>query len=561
VDLYITAYDGYPYSQWQGENEVILIEGMIYNQSQDQIEVKLKEISRCFSEDGDYQALVRAFVESADGDFIAEIWDNQRNRLLLFNDYWGRLPLYHYCMNELCGISREIKNLLSFVPEIELNKTSLVEFLYFERPLGNKTLFENIYRLDPACMMIVQVGHTGLASRILQIVDINFDLKAPLADRSKSIEYLKELFLQSVQWRVQTLRSGGFKIAADLSGGFDSRALLGGLEKYTHNGVYCVQKLNTNDQRKWGQALFESMDSPGKLYTAAPDHSYEINNLGSFVYQYDCMGNYSVAFNSHQVVKTLKQLVPDKAARFMGFGASDFLRKPITSFRKSVIYGMTHGFYFYSNISLSQVCRFVGVNFHEYHQVLQEYLNTYPEQTAQGQLRRLYFEYHNRYINAAEDYCRKFFWTVCPFWGIEFVRAIVEHVPLAWAGFRYFTHFMKVIDPRLLQTPIFGKNVDLNSDWSITILEAKARLQTWIKTSLPAVHYLYNDIQARLNCYDEWQKIEPFLQEITCSLTQSVLPPGNLGLNAGNVIISRRYLTLLLYLCEVEKRYRGKIKL
>jgi hypothetical protein len=557
--FYVTYYEGYPFSIWQTEDQIIVLEGMIYNQPKDDIETHLKAISQCFYDNGDYNQLVSAFVESADGDFIVEIWDNHKKRLLLFNDYWGRLPLYYYYLHGNCGISREIKNLLSFAPEIEFNKTSLVEFLFFEFPLGNKTLFNNIYRLGPASMIIIDVKENDIVLKVPKTVDYTFDLKKSFANRSGSIEVLKELFLQSVQSRVQTLEVDEFQIAADLSGGFDSRTVLAGLEKFTHDVTYCTQTLDASDQRKWGQAVFEVMGSPGKFVTANPDHSYEIEKLGDFVFQYDCLANFSIGINSRQVVVALLDLLPGKSARFMGFGASDFIRKPINVFRKSLIYGIDHGFYFYSNISLPDVCSLVGVSYNDYHRELEEYLKSFPEKTSEGQLRRMYFEYHNYYINAAEDYCCRYIWTVCPLWGTKFVRAIIERIPLDWTGFRYFTNFMKALDPRLLLAPIFGKSVNLNSEQSLNVLETKRRLKTWITAFLPIAHYFYKNIQSRMNDYDQWERIEPALRDITCPLIQSTLPQDQLKKIVGNVLISRRYLTLLLYVREIEKRFSKNI--
>jgi asparagine synthase (glutamine-hydrolysing) len=498
-------------------------------------------------------------VEAADGDFLVEIWDPYKKRLLLFNDYWGRLPLYYYCVNELCGISREIKNLLSFSKEIKPDQTSIVEFLYFEFPLGNKTLFENIYRLGPACMLTVESRETDLDLKISQVVDITFDQIESFASHTEGNKVLKELFLQSVQSRVHTLEEYGFQIVADLSGGFDSRAVLGGLEKFTRDAIYCTQTLNTNDQRKWSKAIFEAMDSPGRLFTAAPNHAYEIDGLSDFVFQYDCMANFSVGFNSSQVVTTLGELVAEKAARFMGFGASDFLRKPITLFRKSLIYGIDKGFYFYSNISLSDTCQLAGISYRDYYQELEEYLKTYPEKTPEGQLRRLYFEYFNHYVNASEDYCRNYFWTISPFWGSFLMRAIMERFPLDWTGFKYFTHFMKALDPRLLRTSIFGKSVNLNSGWSLHLLETKERLRTWVTAFIPSIHYIYKNIQSKMKDYNSWKKIDAVIRATTCPLIQSTLPQGQLRLKPGNVLISRRYLTLQLYFCEIEQRYRSKL--
>lgn len=558
ASLYVTYYDGYPFSLWTSEDQIILLEGMIYNQSKAKIEAQLRAIAQCFHDTGDYLQLVRAFVESADGDFLVEIWDDSKKRLLLFNDYWGRLPLYYYCVDGLCGISREIKNLLSFAPEIKLDQTSLVEFLYFEFPLGDKTLFRNIYRLRPACMLTVESRERDLELNLTQVVDITFDLKEPFASQSESIQMLKELFLQSVQSRVQTLGEDGFRLVADLSGGFDSRAVLGGLEKFTQDAIYCTQTLNTNDQRKWAQAVFEAIDSPGMFYTAAPNHAYEIDGLGDFVFQYDCMANFSVGFNSNQVVAALKELVPEKAVRFMGFGG-EFLRHPIKAFRKSLVHGIDKGFYFYSNILLSDACQLAGMSYRDYYQELEKYLESYPEKTPEGQLRRLYFEYFNHYVNASEDYCRKYLWIVAPFWGSFLMRAITERLPLEWTGFRYFTHFMKALDSRLLKPRIFGKSVHLNSRWSLHLLETKERFRTWITAYVPFIHYSYKTIQSKMKDYESWKRIEPVIRATTCPLIRLTLPQGQPKLKPGNVLISRRYLTLQLYLCELEKRYRSKI--
>ncbi len=167
--------------------------------------------------------------------------------------------------------------------------------------------------------------------------------------------------------------------------------------------------------------------------------------------------------------------------------------------------------------------------------------------------------YHNYYINAAEDYCRKYIWTVCPFWGTMFVRAIVERIPLDWTGFTYFTHFMKALDPRLLQAPVFGKSVNLNSERSLNVLDLKRRVKTWITAFLPIAHYFYKNIQSKMKDNDQLKIMESALRDITCPLIQSTFPQDQLKILAGNVLISRRYLTLLLYFREIEKRFSKNI--
>jgi hypothetical protein len=67
------------------------------------------------------------------------------------------------------------------------------------------------------------------------------------------------------------------------------------------------------------------------------------------------------------------------------------------------------------------------------------------------------------------------------------------------------------------------------------------------------------NVQARIKDDDIWRKIEPVINDTTSPLIQSIMHKDQLKLNMSNVLIARRYLTLLLYLCEVEKRYSEKI--
>ena len=46
ASLYFTYYDGYPFSLWQSEDQIILLEGMIYNQSKEKIEAQLRAMTQ-----------------------------------------------------------------------------------------------------------------------------------------------------------------------------------------------------------------------------------------------------------------------------------------------------------------------------------------------------------------------------------------------------------------------------------------------------------------------------------------------------------------------------------
>ena len=79
--------------------------------------------------------MIRDLVRSADGDFIILVLNPDANKLLVFNDYTGRLPVYYYNNPDVFILGREIKFLLNVIPNgLSLNKLSIVETCCLNTP-------------------------------------------------------------------------------------------------------------------------------------------------------------------------------------------------------------------------------------------------------------------------------------------------------------------------------------------------------------------------------------------------------------------------------------------
>lgn len=195
----ISHYPGYPFLIWKEGDIQIVLEGMVYNKSKDELRTELLEIARSFIKNGEYENKVRKFVEVADGDYIIEMWQISTGRLLIFNDYFGRLPLYYSCQNGLCAVSREIKVILDFMPKISLNRAGLVDFLTFEFTRGNKTIFSNILRLNPSQMLLVNWGVNGVDIAVRNTCNFNFILHDPFSSKEESIDVMRDIFMESIK--------------------------------------------------------------------------------------------------------------------------------------------------------------------------------------------------------------------------------------------------------------------------------------------------------------------------------------------------------------------------
>jgi len=495
----ISFYNGYPFIEWQNGDIQIVLEGMIYNYSLPEIQKNLNKIAENFVKNVEYKNLIEKFVNSADGDYIVQIWESKSRKFLVFNDYFGRLPLYYYYKNDSFICSRELKTILKFISKIEVNPIGLAEFLMQARELGNKTIFKDIFFLLPAQMIVLKPQNKYMSFEISNSTDFNFILKNPFLNKKESIDFLKKLFFESIENRVITLEKNGYQIISDLSGGYDTRTVLGGLSKFSNNVLYFTMKY-IRDESYPAQCIFQKIGSPGKYYHLNFDNTFDFSfkEIGPLIYKTDGLVNYYTTFIGYKDVQYYKNYAPEKSAYFSGFGASDFMRKRPWVYHHSLFYGFKRGFY--SNLPLKLACKIVKLKPIILEDELINYLNSYPERTPFDQLKRFYYEYFNRYVNAGgEERGRLHFWSVQPLWGLNFTRAILSGLPRKWVGFKYYIQFMKNIDPRLLEVPIFRSNINLMSHLSINWYETKDKI---IKSNLLKI--IKNEIKRKMPFFPQW---------------------------------------------------------
>ena len=177
-------YEGYPIRRFILGDYLAIIEGCIYNKSQEEIEDTLKEYVQSKN-----SSIVNSFVKESDGDFIVYLINVVDNELIIFNDYMGRLPLYFYYHQNRLIISRKLNFILSNISEIVIKKDSIFEYLMFEFYHGNDTLYENISKLDFHQMMIF--NNEGLF--LSNTSDDNYDIFIENSDNATTIanEYIE----------------------------------------------------------------------------------------------------------------------------------------------------------------------------------------------------------------------------------------------------------------------------------------------------------------------------------------------------------------------------------
>ncbi len=201
-------------SQPMQKDEVILsFNGEIYNYKALQ---KLLDIP--FQTQSDTEVVLRAyqkwgvsFVDYLEGMFAISLYD--KGKLYLFRDRLGKKPLYYMRDSKLFVFASEIKAIVPFLKQKQMNKDALHSYLSFLAPTPPHTFYKGIEKLES--------GHFALYEDGKLEVKEYYDLlpcKTLIHTQEEALETIETSLKLSIQKRLM----GDVEVASLLSGGVDS---------------------------------------------------------------------------------------------------------------------------------------------------------------------------------------------------------------------------------------------------------------------------------------------------------------------------------------------------
>ncbi len=563
--LAFSGHAGYPRRCFETDRFTILLEGAIYNTPPDVVDKSLGTIADKLIKKLQYDVEVRDFIEAADGDFIAIIYNKIGSDLLIFNDRWARLPAYFYFSRSLFAFSRTISFLLHWLPSIRFNTMAMAEFLMMNYVLGSKTLIENVTRLDPASLVHVCMEN-GLSCRVVTLIQTVFGSSAEVMER-EAIERCATLFIQALEHRARFFEKWGPRITADLTGGRDSRAIFVGMNRLNADAEFYSDDLNTSNEFSYVKALEEQY---GRKVTrvALVEPPVDLSAMRQLTYLTDCTVN---GWTSSLVeYKTLerRKLVNGPAVRFMGFGG-EFIR---TIYQVPYLYSdfseLVRDDIYFTVFNKVEAAGLLGMDVQELTDQLVAYFNGYPEKILEDKLKHLYFEYYNVEVNAGENRQRRHFWTVEPLWAKDLVLYEMSVIPTRMCTRSFFDRFLRRIDPRATDTVFFRRNIDERSWVSV----AKYHLENRFRKMIQGRFFLKNTRLFRKRIRGE-NRLSPTRslidEEITTLLANNRVLRQVFDSDAVRHVVERRVnstakftlLTLLLYIDEIDRRHLRKIEI
>ena len=199
------------------------VNGEIYNYKQ--LREELEQKGHRFASRCDSETIVHAYeqwgidmVNKLEGMFAFAIWDSNVRKIFIARDKFGIKPLFYYYDNEKLIFASEIKAIVEN-PAVQrkINYRSMCEYFYYRYIPSPNTIFENIYKVEPA--------HYIEFSDVDKFNDVEY-YKFQTAENTMSqkrlVEDINEILSESVKKHIQS----DVPIGSFLSGGYDSSLLV-----------------------------------------------------------------------------------------------------------------------------------------------------------------------------------------------------------------------------------------------------------------------------------------------------------------------------------------------
>lgn len=529
-------FDDYPIISYDINDSIVVIEGAIFNMSNEEIEDKVKKIVNALEP----EALISGFVSEADGDFLVLIYHKEKRRLIIFNDELGAIPFHTYHDSHSFIVSRSQTFIAANIKQCSLSSEHLSEFLCFDYNMFDRTIFSNISHSLAAQCVIAEFNYENQINvKSFTTVDNSFALNDKYKTRKESLDELKDSFLQGTNCRINYARDNGYIIVNSMSGGFDSRTILAAIDKTAGEYINLTYQY-TQDESVVARQCLKAIDSRSTFIKQSFNNNPDLYD-SEIVLKTDGKVNVfttSICFND--LYYSIKNSLKDKKVAFFGGFGGEFIRHPLfdTIWNRGNIGQSCVP----SLQSISLLCNV------EYVKVKKLISDSFSADSSREEFCKEYYdEYYRRYVrNAGEDRDRMFYFSVQPLMTKSFIKRIRTRFPLKWAGYIYHRRFLSTIDKRLVDVPIFGSKINIRSFLSLywADLKHKSSIIALLKT-------IYKRKQRSQNVIISIERIKEFESNMGIHIFNEKCLKDNYSSYSNSFQI--KLLTILEYLSELNR--------
>lgn len=177
------------------------------------------------------------------GMFAFAIWDKKEKKLFCARDRVGIKPFYYHFDGKQLVFGSEIKALLVAGVDVSSDLAGLQDYLTLQFCLDDRTLFKGIQRLEPAHVLIANLGgQKDIEITVRRYWDVQYDIDTE-HDESYFVDNLSSLLEDAIQIHLRS----DVALGAHLSGGLDSSTIvcmaakmLEGIQIKTFTGAFSL---------------------------------------------------------------------------------------------------------------------------------------------------------------------------------------------------------------------------------------------------------------------------------------------------------------------------------
>lgn len=203
----------YPYLSQDGKTKIFM-HGEICNDDATNRSDQLEFVYHQYQKNG------VDFAVKLNGSFVIIIIDDAEDIVIIANDRTASKPLFYFVDGQTIYFAPEMKSLL-LIPSLEkkLNQTAIANFLAVGYFINGETLIKNVKILDNAS--VIEIVNSGIATH--KYWQYRFD-EMP---KDRGFEYYQETLSKLIRKAVGKCIRSNHKYGILLSGGYDSRGILG----------------------------------------------------------------------------------------------------------------------------------------------------------------------------------------------------------------------------------------------------------------------------------------------------------------------------------------------
>lgn len=540
LSISFTGYNGYPIEYWSYKEFIIIVEGIVFNLQDEELHSRIQEIA----DKGFKKKTIAEFINIADGDFCIYIVNEKDNSAIAFNDILGGLPLFYSCEANLCFISRQFGVIASNLKDRKWNKNNIAEYLKFGYNLRNRTFSDLVFKLEPAS--VVKASYSDCLNCNYENLYVDdFSVVDKYKSKKEAVEDLSKLFIESCRMRVNYAEKHGYTIVNTLSGGFDSRTIVGGLEKCTSNYINLTYEY-IQDESIIAKQVLKAVGSNSEYVKLNFKNTPDIYNT-KLTLNTDGRTNVFTTSICYNDMMSVHNHFGDKRLLYFGGFGGEYIRHPrhetFLPFSKIVqSYTPTYDL-------ISQLCNTNPKC------LTSLFANSFSNIHGKRECKYkdLYNEYYENFVRcASEDRTRMFYFTVQPMMGKDFIMAIRHRVPLKWAGFEFYKHFLMAVDKRLVTVDIYDHPSNYLEDKNLRKIDFKKRI---IEKYISPIRILYHKINKKgfrvTDTTIDYSDLEVFLNGIkNLNLFNSSFIKSNYS--CFNKAFKYKLIAIIIYINEIE---------